>query len=111
MRVQGTIYYLEVWNPELRQYETLWSGPEFYSNTMMDKPYYQTYTRRLVRVDTTILRQEKGVKKKMIPGRLTEYDHNEIVAAHKAGVPVEQLAAEYERKINTIRTIIRRGDR
>jgi len=41
--------------------------------------------------------------------RLNEYDHNEIVAAHMAGISIEQLAREYERKVQTIRIIIRRG--
>ena len=41
-------------------------------------------------------------------GRLSEYDHDEIRAAYHAGVPVEQLAVEYHRRAETIRTIIRR---
>jgi len=46
-----------------------------------------------------------------ISGRLTRFDHNEIVAARHAGISVEQLAREYHRQPETIRTIIRRGFR
>lgn len=42
-------------------------------------------------------------------GRLNKYDHDEIRAAYRAGVSAEQLAAEYERKVETIRTIVRRA--
>lgn len=44
-------------------------------------------------------------------GRLTIYDHNEIIAAHGAGISIEQLMQEYQRKRNTIVTILRRGVR
>lgn len=43
--------------------------------------------------------------------RLTAYDHDEICAAHRAGVSFEQLAREYNRKVETIRTIFRRRGR
>lgn len=42
-----------------------------------------------------------------IPGRLTSYDRDEIRAAHRAGIPVKQLAKEYRRKPATIRKILR----
>lgn len=42
-------------------------------------------------------------------GRLTTFDHDEIRAAYRAGISVVQLAHEYDRRPNTIATIIRRG--
>jgi predicted transcriptional regulator len=41
-----------------------------------------------------------------IPGRLNGFDRAEIVAAHEAGISVQQLAEEYRRTVATIRHII-----
>lgn len=45
-----------------------------------------------------------------IPGRLTKFDQDEILAASKAGISVDQLAAEYRRRPVTIRKIIREAN-
>lgn len=42
-------------------------------------------------------------------GRLNKHDRAEILAAHRAGVSVEQLAQEYRRTVVTVRRIIKKA--
>lgn len=44
------------------------------------------------------------------PGRLDQYDREEIRAAARAGVAIEQLAQEYKRLPVTIRRILAKCD-
>ena len=44
------------------------------------------------------------------PGRLNEYDREEIRAAARAGISIDQLCKEYNRKPLTIRKTLRRTD-
>jgi len=57
------MFHLELWNTVTRRYDCMWSGPDpARAEIMFNKPYNARHTRRLVQVETTIVKQAKGKK-------------------------------------------------
>jgi len=56
-------YIIECWNPDINKYEKFWEGYELrQAEIIFYKSYYQTRTRRLIKVIEEILYAEKAKK-------------------------------------------------
>ena len=62
-RIEGVTYRIDTWS-RAHGYQTLWQGrgPEM-ADRMMNKPYNRRHPRRLVRVETLIIRREPAEKR------------------------------------------------
>ena len=60
----GARYDLEVWDPVKCKYKVLWSGTlESMAMKMLDKPYNQAVTRRLVKTTREAIARRQGRKR------------------------------------------------
>lgn len=58
-------YRIEVWNPSLQKYVLMseWTSA-IYAGKMFYKPYMKYQTRRLVEINTTVIRKVNAIRKR-----------------------------------------------